>query len=107
MSRPNFAPNLYTRFKLVRNQDGVRIIGAFNTGDWYEFAHLTAQNKGDGQGRWTAAGQRSTLDLQLGRHLCAQEDAGLPVVFDLGMLQRQASIGTRCLVACSRLGPLQ
>ena len=49
MSRPNFAPNLYTRFKLVRNQDGVRIIGAFNTGDWYEFAHLTAQNKGDGR----------------------------------------------------------
>ena len=38
---------------MIRNQDGVRVIGVFNTGEsepeetgpWYEFAHLTAQNK--------------------------------------------------------------
>ena len=53
-------------------------------------------------GRWTAC-QRSALDLQLGRHLRAQEDASLPVVFDVGMLQRQASSQT----VCSRLGTLQ
>ena len=49
LSRPNFANTVYTRFRLVRDEDGVRIIGAFNTGDWYEFAHLTAQTKGDGR----------------------------------------------------------
>ncbi len=48
LSRPDYAMSLYTRFKLVRDTDGVRVIGAFNTGDWYEFAHVTAQTKGDG-----------------------------------------------------------
>ena len=49
LSRPNFANTLYTRFRLVRGRDGVRIIGAYNTGDWYEFAHVTAQTKGGGR----------------------------------------------------------
>ena len=49
LSRPNFAGNFYTRFRLVKDMDGVRIIGAFNTGDWYEFAHVKAQTKGDGR----------------------------------------------------------
>jgi hypothetical protein len=49
LSRRNFANTVYTRFRLVRDKDGVRIIGAFNTGDWYEFAHLTAQTKGGGR----------------------------------------------------------
>ncbi len=43
MSRPNFANNLYTRFRLVRDREGVCIIRALNTGDWYKFAHVTAQ----------------------------------------------------------------
>ena len=46
LSRPTFANNTYTRFRLVRDREGVRIIGAFNTGDWYEFAHVVAQKKG-------------------------------------------------------------
>ena len=49
LSQPNFANTVYTRFRLVRGEDGVLIIGAFNTGDWYEFAHLTAQTKGEGR----------------------------------------------------------
>ena len=49
LSRPNFANSLYTRFRLVRDGDAVRIIGAYNTGDWYEFAYLTAQTKGGGR----------------------------------------------------------
>jgi hypothetical protein len=49
LSLPNFANTVYTRFRLVRGEDGVLIIGAFNTGDWYEFAHLTAQTKGGGR----------------------------------------------------------
>jgi hypothetical protein len=44
----NFANTLYTRFRLVKDKDGVCIIGAYNTGAWYEFAHLTAQSKGGG-----------------------------------------------------------
>jgi len=40
---------MYTRFRLVRDRDGIRVIGAFNTGDWYEFAHVTAQSKGGGR----------------------------------------------------------
>jgi hypothetical protein len=31
------------------DRDGIRIIGAFNTGNWFEFAHVTAQTKGDGR----------------------------------------------------------
>ena len=49
MSRPDLANSIYTSFRFVRNKDGVRVIGAYNTGDWYEFAHLTAQRKGDGR----------------------------------------------------------
>jgi hypothetical protein len=49
LSRPKYANTVYTRFRLVRDQDGVRIYGAFNTGSWYQFAHVTAQTKGDGR----------------------------------------------------------
>jgi hypothetical protein len=49
MSRPNFANTLYTRFRLVRDKEGVCIIGAFNTGDWFKFASVTAQSKGGGR----------------------------------------------------------
>jgi hypothetical protein len=49
MSRPDLANGIYTRFNFVRDKNGVRVIGAYNTGDWYEFAHLTAQTKGDGR----------------------------------------------------------
>ena len=49
LSRPNFANTIYTRFRLLRDKDGVRIIGAFDTGDWFEFAYVTAQTKGDGR----------------------------------------------------------
>ena len=49
LSRPCFANTIYNRFRLLRGEDGIRIIGAFNTGDWFEFAHVTAQTKGDGR----------------------------------------------------------
>jgi len=43
ISRPGLAPNQYTRFKLLKNKDGLRVIGSLNTGDWYEFAQIKAQ----------------------------------------------------------------
>ena len=49
LSRTNYANTIYNRFRLLRGKDGIRIIGAFNTGNWFEFAHLTAQTKGDGR----------------------------------------------------------
>jgi len=51
LSRPTFAKGggTYTRFRLVKDREGIRIIGAYNTGDWYEFAHVLAQKKGKGE----------------------------------------------------------
>ncbi len=48
---PQSSHTLHTRFRpgLVKDKDGVRIIGAYNTGDWYEFAHPLAQSKGCGR----------------------------------------------------------
>ena len=43
LARPGLAPNQYTRFKLLKNKDGIRVIGSLNTGDWYEFAQVKAQ----------------------------------------------------------------
>ncbi len=33
----------------MKDQNGKQIIGAYNTGDWYEFAYVTAQSKGGGR----------------------------------------------------------
>jgi hypothetical protein len=51
LARQKYAGNIYTKFRLVKDANGFRIFGAFNTSDWYEFAFLTAQTKQmDGQG---------------------------------------------------------
>ncbi len=38
LSCPQFAKNMYNRFRLVKDRNGVprRIIGAYNIGDWFE-----------------------------------------------------------------------
>ena len=48
LSRPQFANCMYNRFRLVTDNQGIRIIGAFNTGTWFQFANVTAQAMGDG-----------------------------------------------------------
>jgi hypothetical protein len=50
LSRPQFANCMYNWLRLVRDNlnQGVRIVGAFNTGTWFEFANVTAQAMGDG-----------------------------------------------------------
>ena len=45
LARQKYASNFYTKFRLVKDKNGFRIFGAFNTSDWYEFAYLTAQTK--------------------------------------------------------------
>jgi hypothetical protein len=45
LARQKYAGNFYTKFRLVKDANGLRIFGAFNTSDWYEFAFLTAQTK--------------------------------------------------------------
>ncbi len=35
----------YTKFQLVRDANGYHIFGAFNTGDYYQFAFVTVQTK--------------------------------------------------------------
>ena len=45
LSRQKYAGNFYTRFRAVRDGDGYRIFGAFNTSDLYQFAYVTAQTK--------------------------------------------------------------
>jgi hypothetical protein len=45
LSRQKYAGNFYTKFRLVRDGDGYRIFGAFNTSDYYQFAYVTAQTK--------------------------------------------------------------
>ena len=50
LANPRFAGVQYTRFRHLRTQNGgVRVFGAFNNGEWYEFAHATAQTLGGGQ----------------------------------------------------------
>ena len=45
LARQRYAGNFYTRFRLVRDGEGYRIFGAFNTSDLYQFAYVTAQTK--------------------------------------------------------------
>ena len=45
LSRQKYAGNFYTKFRLVRDGNGYRIFGAFNTSDFYQFAYVTAQTK--------------------------------------------------------------
>jgi hypothetical protein len=45
LARQKYAGNFYTKFRLVKDENGCRIFGAFNTSDWYDFAYLTAQTK--------------------------------------------------------------
>ena len=39
----------YTSFAVLRNNEGYRVYGSFQGGDWYEFAHNLAQTKSTGQ----------------------------------------------------------
>ena len=39
-----FAGAQYTSFEILRNDDGVRVFGSFQGGQWYEFAHSVALN---------------------------------------------------------------
>ena len=44
-----YAGAQYTSFRCLKTEDGVRVFGAFNNGNWYEFAHAKAQTLGGGQ----------------------------------------------------------
>ena len=42
---PQFAGVQYTDFTIMRNENGCRIFGSFQGGEWHEFAHAVAQSK--------------------------------------------------------------
>ena len=42
---PQFAGVQYTDFAIMRNENGCRIFGSFQGGEWHEFAHAVAQSK--------------------------------------------------------------
>jgi hypothetical protein len=42
---PMFAGAQYTRFKMMRGENGCRIYGSFGGGQWYQFADTIAQSK--------------------------------------------------------------
>ena len=44
LQHPRFKARQYTKFRLVRDAQGHRVYGAFNTGDWYRVAQITAGN---------------------------------------------------------------
>jgi hypothetical protein len=50
LSRPNANLVPYTKFRLVKGEDGIRIIGALNTSNWYECAYVRAQEFEVGDG---------------------------------------------------------
>jgi hypothetical protein len=45
LARQKYAGNFYTKIRLVKDENGCRMFGSFNTSDWYEFAYVTAQTK--------------------------------------------------------------
>jgi hypothetical protein len=45
---PMFAGAQYTRFKMMRGENGCRIYGSFGDGQWYQFADTIAQTKAIG-----------------------------------------------------------
>ena len=45
-----FAGAQYPSFEILRNDDGVRVFGSFQGGQWDEFAHSVAQSKSTGDG---------------------------------------------------------
>lgn len=49
LANPRYAGAQYTSFRCLKTEDGVRVFGAFNNGNWYEFAHAKAQTLGGGQ----------------------------------------------------------
>ena len=49
LANPRYAGIQYNSFRCLTTEDGVRVYGAFNNGDWYEFAHAKAQTLGGGQ----------------------------------------------------------
>jgi hypothetical protein len=49
LANPRYAGIEYNSFRCLTTEDGVRMYGAFNNGDWYEFAHAKAQTLGGGQ----------------------------------------------------------
>jgi len=49
LRHPRYAGVQYTSFRMLRTDQGVRVFGAFNNGEWYECAHLKAQTLGGGR----------------------------------------------------------
>ena len=49
LANPRYAGIQYNSFRCLTTKDGVRMYGAFNNGDWYEFAHAKAQTLCGGQ----------------------------------------------------------
>jgi hypothetical protein len=83
----------------VKDMDGVRIIGAYNTSDWYVFAYLAAQSKAC----WKAC-HSGALVWQHGCQYSTQENACIPV-FLLCLLHRigdrnRSDPGSWLMVAC-------
>ena len=71
LADPRFAGVQYTCFRHLRTQDGgVRVFGAFNNGQWYEFAHATAQTLGGGQ-PVSVAPYWMGSDVTVGRKSCS------------------------------------
>jgi hypothetical protein len=64
---PQFAGVQYTEFKLMRNENGCRIFGCFNAGQWYEFAHGVAQSKADHNEQVAVYPLIFSSDVTLGR----------------------------------------
>jgi hypothetical protein len=42
LQNPRFVDRQYTQFRYQRDEGGFRVYGAFNTGEWYEFAQVKA-----------------------------------------------------------------
>ena len=71
LANPRFAGVQYTRFRHLRTQNGgVRVFGSFNNGQWYEFAHATAQTLGGGQ-PVSVAPYWMGSDVTVGRKSCS------------------------------------
>lgn len=48
LQHPRFKARQYTRFSLVKDKDGHRVYGAFNTGEWYRIAQLRSNGTAPG-----------------------------------------------------------
>ena len=49
LAKPRFKDRQYTKFRLVQDEQGHRVYGAFNTGDWYRLAQIRAGQSAPGK----------------------------------------------------------